>query len=91
MNLYFRRGNDLTSRYSTVAEALRDLPDETVIDSEPVALDEQARAVSLHFCASVHPRSGPRDRMRRVDNDFATAGNAAGAFGQRGGTRRLRS
>jgi ATP-dependent DNA ligase len=49
VNLYSRRGNHLTSRYSAVVEALRELPDETVIDREPVALDEQARPSASIF------------------------------------------
>jgi ATP-dependent DNA ligase len=33
----------LTTRYSAVHKALRDLPDETVFDGELVALDEQSK------------------------------------------------
>jgi ATP-dependent DNA ligase len=43
VTLLSRRGNDLTKRFNDIAEALHDLPDETVIDGELVALDEQGR------------------------------------------------
>jgi bifunctional non-homologous end joining protein LigD len=41
--IYSRRGSDLTRRFRYVADALVSLPDETVIDGEVVALDEQGR------------------------------------------------
>ena len=41
--LYSRRGNDLTKRFEYIAAALGSLPDDTVIDGELVALDEQGR------------------------------------------------
>jgi ATP-dependent DNA ligase len=43
LTLYSRRGTDLTPRFRSVAEGLAALPDETVIDGEVVALDEQGR------------------------------------------------
>jgi bifunctional non-homologous end joining protein LigD len=43
IRLYSRRGNDLTKRFDYIAGALRSLPDETVIDGELVALDEEGR------------------------------------------------
>ena len=43
LTLYSRRGTDLTRRFRYVAEALASLPDETVIDGEVVALDEQGK------------------------------------------------
>jgi hypothetical protein len=41
--VYSRRGTDLTQRFRYVADALANLPDETVIDGELVALDEQGK------------------------------------------------
>ena len=41
--VYSRRGTDLTRRFRYVAEALSSLPDQTVIDGEVVALDEQGK------------------------------------------------
>jgi ATP-dependent DNA ligase len=43
LTLYSRRGTDLTRQFRYVAEALASLPDETVIDGEAVALDEQGK------------------------------------------------
>ncbi len=43
LTLYSRRGTDLTRRFKYVAEALASLPDETVIDGEVVALDDQGK------------------------------------------------
>jgi ATP-dependent DNA ligase len=41
--LYSRRGIDLTKRFEYVAKALASLPEETVIDGELVALDEEGK------------------------------------------------
>jgi DNA ligase D-like protein (predicted ligase) len=41
--LYSRRGTDLSQRFKYVTTALASLPDETVIDGEVVALDEQGK------------------------------------------------
>ncbi|HEX3471240.1 MAG TPA: RNA ligase family protein [Silvibacterium sp.] len=41
--LYSRRGIDLTKRFPHVARALASLPDDTVIDGELVALDEEGK------------------------------------------------
>ena len=43
LNLFSRRRNSFNTQYSLVFEALADLPDNTVIDGEVVALDESAR------------------------------------------------
>jgi ATP-dependent DNA ligase len=43
VTLYSRRGTDLSNRFEYVTAALASLPDETVIDSELVALDEQGK------------------------------------------------
>src|ERR1700757_720246 len=42
-SLYSRRGTDLSSRFEYVTAALASLPDETVVDGELVALDEQSK------------------------------------------------
>jgi ATP-dependent DNA ligase len=41
--LYSRRGTDLSQRFNYVTTALASLPDETVIDGELVALDDQGK------------------------------------------------
>jgi ATP-dependent DNA ligase len=43
VTLYSRRGTDLSRRFQYVTTALATLPDETVIDGELVALDEQGK------------------------------------------------
>jgi DNA ligase D-like protein (predicted ligase) len=43
VTLYSRRVTDLSNRFEYVASALASLPDETVIDGELVALDEQGK------------------------------------------------
>ena len=43
LTLYSRRGTDLSQRFRYVTAALAALPDETVIDGELVALDEQGK------------------------------------------------
>ena len=43
VTLYSRRGTDLSKRFEYVTAALASLPDETVIDGELVALDEQGK------------------------------------------------
>jgi ATP-dependent DNA ligase len=43
LDLFSRRRNSFNSQYSLVFEALADLPDNTVIDGEVVALDESGR------------------------------------------------
>jgi len=43
LNLFSRRRNPFNSQYSLVVDALADLPDNTVIDGEVVALNESGR------------------------------------------------
>jgi DNA ligase D-like protein (predicted ligase) len=43
VTLYSRRGTDLSQRFKYVHSALASLPDETVVDGEIVALDEQGK------------------------------------------------
>jgi DNA ligase D-like protein (predicted ligase) len=43
VTLYSRRGIDLSTRFAYVTAAMASLPDETVIDGELVALDEQGK------------------------------------------------
>ncbi len=43
VTLYSRRGTDLSKRFERVTAALAALPDETVIDGELVALDDQGK------------------------------------------------
>ena len=44
VTLYSRRRKDLSRQFGIIADALADLPDETVIDGEVVAVDEKGRA-----------------------------------------------
>src|SRR5262245_41824734 len=43
LQLRSRNDNDFNTRYPQISAALRSLPDETVIDGEVVALDEEGR------------------------------------------------
>ena len=43
VQLRSRNDNDFTERYSSIAAALRAMPDETVLDGEMAALDEEGR------------------------------------------------
>jgi bifunctional non-homologous end joining protein LigD len=43
VNLRSRNDNDFSARYASIAKALQSMPDETVIDGEVVALDEQGK------------------------------------------------
>jgi ATP-dependent DNA ligase len=43
LQLRSRNDNDFAGRYPTIAKALKALPDETVIDGEVVALDEDGK------------------------------------------------
>src|SRR5262249_11647808 len=43
LQLRSRNDNDFSKRYSAISAALRSLPDETVVDGEVVALDEDGR------------------------------------------------
>jgi len=43
VQLRSRNDNDFTERYSSVANALRSMPNETVLDGEVAAIDEEGR------------------------------------------------
>jgi DNA ligase D-like protein (predicted ligase) len=55
INLFSRRGKSFNSQYPYIVEALRDLPDGTVVDGEVVALDDAGRP---NFNLLQHSRSG---------------------------------
>jgi bifunctional non-homologous end joining protein LigD len=45
VTLYSRRGNILNTKFPYIATALKELPDETILDGELVALDAKGRSV----------------------------------------------
>jgi bifunctional non-homologous end joining protein LigD len=45
VTLYSRRGNVLNDKFPYIATALKELPDETILDGELVALDGEGRSV----------------------------------------------
>lgn len=56
VTLYSRRGNDLTTRFDYIADALSSLPDETVIDGELVGPDASRVIQALAFVEADHDR-----------------------------------
>ena len=48
VQLRSRNDNDFTERFSSIATALRAMPDETVLDGEAAALDEEGHP-SFHL------------------------------------------
>jgi hypothetical protein len=62
VTLYSRRGTDLSQRFKYVRSALASLPDETVVDGEIVALDEQGKPTSIFYRTSA--RLGSRAASR---------------------------
>jgi bifunctional non-homologous end joining protein LigD len=50
MRVMFRNENDLSVRFPILTQALANLPDETIIDGETVALDEKGEP---SFSASI--------------------------------------
>jgi bifunctional non-homologous end joining protein LigD len=43
LQLYSRSGQDFRQKYDTIAEALEDLPDDTIVDGEIVAVDKHGK------------------------------------------------
>src|ERR1700730_333733 len=44
VTVYSRRRNVLNQKFGYIADALEDLPDETILDGELVAMDEKGRS-----------------------------------------------
>jgi len=65
--LYSRRGSDLTKRFDYVAKSLPSLPDDTVVDGELVALDEEGKpsfARVLRTLTALPPKSWRTSRKK---------------------------
>jgi DNA ligase D-like protein (predicted ligase) len=58
IHLRSRNDNDMSARYRAIARALSKLPDDTVVDGELVALDEQGRP-SFNLLQNYGNSSGP--------------------------------
>jgi bifunctional non-homologous end joining protein LigD len=56
ITLFSRRGNNFSARFATIAQAFGFLADDTIVDGEVVALDDQGKP---SFSALQHSRAGP--------------------------------
>ena len=68
--LYSRRGSDLTKRFDYVAKSLPSLPDDTVVDGELVALDEEGKpsfARVLRTLTALPPKSWRTSRKKDAE------------------------
>ena len=53
--LFSRRGNILSRKFPYIAAALSELPDDTILDGEIVALDDQGDRTSISYKTSAPP------------------------------------
>ena len=69
MQLRSRNDNDFTERYSSIVAALHTVPDETVLDGELVALDEEGRPSYSEFAINGRGSGGPSKIRKWNEND----------------------
>jgi ATP-dependent DNA ligase len=76
VRLMSRNENDLAGRFPILAQALTELPDETSIDGELVALDENGRHHSMYSRTTAAPAR--RFSLRSVNRSRVGGGGPIG-------------
>lgn len=69
LNCFFSRRDSFNKQYALVFESLADLPDNTVIDGEIVALSEEAEASHIHYFVLISSLQQSRSHTPATDRE----------------------